>query len=378
MLNERREMSIFSQKAISDVAEGIKKGRAVRGPFDIQIMPLDYCNLACRFCPIQAVDSQVKEKFAPRFKPEHVRMEWNIFEKIVEGLIALGGAERVHITGGEPLLHPQVDLMIKGLKTRLNVPHVAVVTNGVQLVKKAGVLVKAGVDKVIVSLNSVDPKARAILSPGEHPESIGKICSGLREFNSLRKNRHPALAISSVLTRYNYDEVEAQFEVARKFCAASLTFLPLVPFEYGGIVSNESLVVQEAQFEKFLFELEKVKKKGAEEGIWVGYSGAPDDKGVLKSLNVNKIPCYAGFAFAVFWPNGSVRPCCNCEEVMGNLSSQGLSEIWHGEKYARFRMELLHTPREARGCSCDECGYMYENREIFERISALESSKNLF
>lgn len=364
-------MSIFSEKAIRDVAEGIKKGRAVRGPFDIQIMPLDYCNLACCFCPIQAVPFEVKEKFAPRFKTSHAKMEWNIFEKIIEGLAGLGEVERAHITGGEPLLHPQIDLMVKELKIRLKASHVAVVTNGIHLIKKARALVSAGVDKVIVSLNSVEPKTRALLSPNESPEDLEKILAGLKEFDSLRKDRHPSLAISSVLTKYNCGEVEAQLEFACKVRADSLTFLPLMIFKYGKIVSNKPLMIEKSQFDSFMVELEKVRRKAQKFDIWVGYSGNPTDMGTLKSPNFNKIPCYAGFTFALFWPDGSVRPCCNCEEVMGNLSCQSLSEIWHGEKYARFRLELLHSYEGTKGCSCDECGYVYENREIFEKISSL-------
>lgn len=364
-------MAIFSDEAVKVVAEGIKNGRAVAGPFDIQIMPVDYCNLMCRFCPIQAVPETVKEKFAPRFRTDCVKMEWSIFEKIVEGLIELGPVERVHITGGEPLLHPEIGLMVKELKERLKVPHLAVVTNGVYLVEKAESLVSGRVDKIILSLNSVEPKTRAILSAGEHPEDMEKISAGLRKFNSLRKNRKPSLAISSVLTRYNYMEVNSQFEFARKFSADSLTFLPLMLFKYGDTVSNEKLMLDEKQFESFLRELEIVSKKEKKSHIWVGYSGNSTDMGVLRSPNLGKVPCYAGFAFAVFWPDGSVRACCNCDEVMGNLYCQSLSEIWHDEKYARFRLELLHTPTRRGGCSCHECGYIYENREIFERITTL-------
>ena len=84
-------------------------------------------------------------------------MEWPLFEKIVAGLVELGEVERVHLTVGEPLLHPDIARMVEVLKGRLDASSVAVVSNGVALKGRANSLIEAGLDRLSVSINSVIP-----------------------------------------------------------------------------------------------------------------------------------------------------------------------------------------------------------------------------
>ena|GEM_PF-1294037 len=362
---------IFSEQAIEDVKRGIEMGRAVRGPFDIQIMPLDFCNLNCGFCPIQAVPEAVKEKHAPRFKIGKLKMEWRLFERIIEGLKELGEVERAHLTGGEPLLHPDIVPMIAALKSDLGTGHVAVVSNGIALRGIADSLIEAGMDRLNISINSVVPKTRAALSQGELPATYKKIIEGLKEFGVKRKRDVTGFALSSVLTNLNYQEVRAQFDLARETGADSVTFLPLMAFQYDEIISNRDLMLNTKQFSRFLKEIDRIQAEAERAGVWVGYGGRRDDGGTLKVPAAPKLPCYAGFSFSMFWPDGSVRLCCNCEESMGNIFRHSLSEIWHSEKYARFRIQLLQYAGERAGCLCAECGYLAENKELFQRIKGL-------
>lgn len=362
-------MHIFSQQAVDDLKRSIERGRAVRGPFDVQILPLDYCNLKCGFCPVEAVPEEIKRKHAPRFNTGRNKMEWPLFLKIIEGLKGLGPVERVHITGGEPMLHPDIFRMVKALKRDLGAAHVALVSNGSAIKGKAAGLVEAGLDRLSVSINSVIPDTRRILSPGEPAGTLENIGEGLKEFSSIRIGNSPGLGLSSVLTNLNYNEVEAQYLFAKKIGADSVTFIPLMGFEYGSVVSNRKLMVDEEQFNSFLADLNRFKDGALKEGVWMGYGGREDDRGTLRAPEWAKMPCYTGFAFAMFWPDGSVRPCCNCEESMGNVLRQSLSEIWHGAKYAAFRTELLRTGNPRPGCSCDECGYVIENKELHTRLS---------
>lgn len=361
-------MYIFSEKAINDVKRGVEAGKALRGPFDVQILPLDFCNLNCGFCPVQAVPEAVKDKHAPRFKAGKLKMEWRLFEKIVEGLKELGGVERIHLTGGEPLLHPDIARMITALKRDLGAGHVAVVSNGIALRGQVGALLEAGLDRLNVSINSVIPKTRALISQGESPVTYNKIVEGLADFGVKRHHEITGFGLSSVLTNLNYQEVRAQFDFAKEIGADSVTFLPLMAFEYDKFASNRGLMVNPKQFSRFLKELDRVQDNANRAGLWVGYSGRRDDGGTLTVPSGSKIPCYTGFSFAVFWPDGSVRPCCNCELIMGNLFRHSMSEIWHGEKYAQFRMEILQPTVEQVGCSCRECGYLLENKELFQRV----------
>ena len=66
------------------------------------------------------------------------------------------GVEKIRLTGGEPLLRPDVPELIAVLKRDLGVPDVALTTNGWLLEKAAPALRAAGLDRVNVSVDSLD------------------------------------------------------------------------------------------------------------------------------------------------------------------------------------------------------------------------------
>ena len=364
---------MFSSKAIKAIHESIKMGEPVRGPFDIQILPLNVCNQACVFCPLHSIPEAVMKKHAPRFLESAKRMEWRLFERIVEGLEELGEIERVHFTGGEPLLHTRIVDMVKLLKDRFENVVVGVVTNGVPLIKRFDELAQAGVDRISISINTADEETYMRLSPSNTPKDFQNIIEGLDRAGTYKQKLKEKgqytdleLALTCVLTRYNYNHAGALVEIAARFGIDSITFIPLVPFEYEGVSSNADFAVSREQFEEFLLDISKFAPEANEKGIWLGYSGNNDDGGLLKLLqNEQNRPCYAGYSFTVFWPDGSVRPCCNCETVMGDVSRQSLTEIWRSDIYKEFRSKAIsgEISYDSR-CSCAECGYLFENRTI--------------
>ncbi len=362
---------MFSAKAIEGIREGTRTGEPVRGPFDVQILPLTACNQACVFCPLYTVPEEIKRVHAPRFIDSGKKMEWNIFERIVNGLMELGEVERVHFTGGEPLLHPRIADMTAAFKTAFPHSTVAIVTNGVLLVDRFDELAAGGVDRISISINAADERTYLRLSPSNRAQDFRKLIEGLkrvgnrkREIRGKRRHSVPEIALTCVLTRYNYGQVAELFEIATIANADSLTFIPIVPFEFEGTSRNTSFAVTKDQFEKFLDDIRKFAPQAEEKGLWLGYGGNEADGGILK-LKPSDIPnpCYAGYSFIVFWPDGTIRPCCNCEMVMGDIFRQNLAEIWHSTQYREFRSKARSGdfPSEMR-CSCNECGYLYENR----------------
>jgi cyclic pyranopterin phosphate synthase len=75
---------------------------------------------------------------------------------MVEGLMA-AGVRRVRITGGEPLLHREILPIIEGL-ARLRLEDLALTTNATRLAKLAQPLRRAGLHRLNISLDSLDPQ----------------------------------------------------------------------------------------------------------------------------------------------------------------------------------------------------------------------------
>ena len=133
-------------------------GRHLR---DLRISVTDRCNFRCRYC-------MPRERFGEEhtFLPRRAYLSFDEIEKVVLACKPLG-LEKVRITGGEPLLRPDLpDLVSKlsaaGVETALT-------TNASLLSDQAEKLAEAGLDRVTVSLDALDPKIHAQMTDSNIP-----------------------------------------------------------------------------------------------------------------------------------------------------------------------------------------------------------------
>ena len=129
-------------------------GRSLR---DVRISVTDRCNFRCPYCMPKA-----------RFGPGHhflPRAEALDAEEIVRlaGVFASLGVTKIRLTGGEPLLRPDLVEIVEGI-ARLGVPDIALTTNGALLRRQAVRLRDAGLHRVTVSLDSLDPDVFSAMS----------------------------------------------------------------------------------------------------------------------------------------------------------------------------------------------------------------------
>jgi cyclic pyranopterin phosphate synthase len=117
---------------------------------DLRISVTDRCNFRCTYCMPKAVfDSQYA------YLPQNEVLS---FEEITRlATIARGlGVEKVRLTGGEPLLRKGIEQLIDMLAAALPGVDLALTTNGSALRAKARGLKAAGLNRVTVSLDSID------------------------------------------------------------------------------------------------------------------------------------------------------------------------------------------------------------------------------
>jgi cyclic pyranopterin phosphate synthase len=118
---------------------------------DLRISVTDRCNFRCPYC-------MPAEVFGPgyAFLKDPQLMTLDELTRIARAFVALG-VEKIRLTGGEPLLRADVPELIRALKRDLRVPDVALTTNGWLLEKLVPALRAAGLDRVNVSLDALDP-----------------------------------------------------------------------------------------------------------------------------------------------------------------------------------------------------------------------------
>jgi cyclic pyranopterin phosphate synthase len=117
---------------------------------DLRISVTDRCNFRCTYC-------MPKEIFGRDF--EFMRREELLsFEEIerVARAFARAGVQKLRLTGGEPLLRKGIEELIALLSKVDGISDLTLTTNGSLLARKAGALKEAGLDRVTVSLDSMD------------------------------------------------------------------------------------------------------------------------------------------------------------------------------------------------------------------------------
>lgn len=113
----------------------------------LRISLTDRCNMRCVYCmPEQGM------QFMPR--PELLTTDELL--RIVHAA-ARAGFRKIRLTGGEPMLRRDIVALIGAIKAVPGIEHIAMTTNGLRLKNSAADLKAAGLDRVNVSIDSLDP-----------------------------------------------------------------------------------------------------------------------------------------------------------------------------------------------------------------------------
>ena len=122
-------------------------GRALR---DLRVSVTDRCNFRCPYCMPPETRGH-SYQFIP--KPELLSFEEIV--RLVEIFTRLG-TRKVKITGGEPLVRNNLERLVAGLAAVSDIEDLTLTTNGYLLEQAADGLAEAGLDRVTVSLDSLD------------------------------------------------------------------------------------------------------------------------------------------------------------------------------------------------------------------------------
>ena len=112
----------------------------------LRLSVTDRCDLRCTYC--------LPEGFKDYEEPE----DWLRFDEIVRvlSLFARHGLQRVRLTGGEPLLRGRLSELARQIKTIPGITDLSLSSNGTQLAKHAVKLRAAGVDRLNISLDTLN------------------------------------------------------------------------------------------------------------------------------------------------------------------------------------------------------------------------------
>lgn len=119
---------------------------------DLRVSVTDRCNLRCTYC-------MPADVFGPdyAFLPREELLSFEEIERLTRAFVALG-VQKLRLTGGEPLLRRDLPELVGRLAALGGVEDIALTTNGLLLPRLAADLKAAGLRRVTVSLDSLDPE----------------------------------------------------------------------------------------------------------------------------------------------------------------------------------------------------------------------------
>lgn len=117
---------------------------------DLRISVTDRCNFRCQYC-------MPAEIFGPDFEflPQYKLLTFEELTRLTRIFTSLG-VRKIRITGGEPLMRKELPTLIRMIREVEGVHDIAMTTNGSLLARHAQALKEAGLDRVTVSLDSLD------------------------------------------------------------------------------------------------------------------------------------------------------------------------------------------------------------------------------
>ena len=209
----------------------------------MRISLTDRCNFRCVYC-MPALGMQ----FLPR--PEMLTSDELL---LVVRAAAAAGFQKIRLTGGEPTLRPDLVELVRAIKSTPGIEHIAMTTNALRpgqarrddhVGKLAQPLKDAGLDRVNVSIDTLDPQKFRQMTRGGKLETVW---DGIAEAD--RVGLHPIKLNAVVVRGLNEEEVPQLAALTLQY-RWEMRFIEVMPLTgvadvaHDGVVKSEELIAQ--------------------------------------------------------------------------------------------------------------------------------------
>ncbi|WP_375481447.1 GTP 3',8-cyclase MoaA [uncultured Jatrophihabitans sp.] len=207
-------------------AVGPLRDRFGRVATDLRISLTDLCSLRCTYCmPAEGLDWLTKAQ----------RLTDDEFVRLASVFVGLG-VTSMRLTGGEPLVHPTLPAVIARLAALSPRPALSLTTNGVTLAGRAQELAASGLERVNVSLDTLDRERFAALT---RRDRLPEVLAGIEAAAAAGLD---PLKINAVLARdSNLDEAPALLAWSLER-GLRLRFIEHMPLDADHLWSREDMV----------------------------------------------------------------------------------------------------------------------------------------
>ena len=237
---------------------------------DLRVSLTDKCNLRCTYCmPAEGVE----------WLPSQHILNTNELNKLLKILCDLGITE-IRLTGGEPLLRPDILEIIENISKIESKPEISLTTNGIRLAPIAQQLFDAGLKRINISLDTLQPERFKLLS---RRDGLNDVLKGIEA--SINAGLNPIKINSVLMPGINDDEAVELVHWAMGL-NLQLRFIEQMPLDAQQSWSRHSMISASSIKEKLSekFELKQLGDRGSDPAELFEIVGTGQKVGIIASV----------------------------------------------------------------------------------------------
>jgi len=284
----------------------------------LRVSVTDLCNLRCRYCmPAEGVCKKAHEDMLTEDE----------LIAAVRAAVSIG-ITKVRLTGGEPLVKRNILSICRRVRQIEGIEEVCLTTNASRLPEEAAALKAAGISRINISLDTLDPeKYRWITRGGDFSEALAGVEAAVAAgFNKVKIN-------AVLIGGFNDDEIRPLAELTRRY-PIDVRFIEMMPMA-GNTEFGEGAYISSARVLAELPELVPAPEDGGVAKLFL----LPDALGCVGIIS----PIYAHFCAGCnrlrLTADGKIKPCLHSGE---EYPLKGLSEE---EMREQFKAAILGKPK---------------------------------
>ena len=203
----------------------------------LRISLIDKCNMRCVYCMPEDMI----------FRPNYELMTCAEILRLVR-LFAELGIDKIRLTGGEPTVHPDLIPIVRGIREQ-GIHRISMTTNGLRLAKLARPLKDAGLERVNVSVDTLDPEKFHRIT------RWGKLADVMAGVYAAEAAGLTPLKINAVVVRGHNDDAVADLAALTLTHHWQVRYIEMMPFGEVAGFAQEAVVSQAEIIERIAAEL---------------------------------------------------------------------------------------------------------------------------
>jgi GTP 3',8-cyclase len=309
---------------------------------DLRVSLTDRCNLRCSYCmPAEGLD----------WLPKATVLTDDEVVRLIRIAVTRLGVHDVRFTGGEPLLRRGLVDIVRAVAELTPRPSTMLTTNGIGLARLAAPLAAAGLDRVNVSLDTLDPARFAELTRRDRHADVLAGLAAAAEAGLV-----PVKMNAVLLRGLNDDEAVPLLEFALER-GYELRFIEQMPLDAGHTWRREEMVTGAQILDQlrsaFDLQPDPAERGGAPAETWlipghVAADGSPAKVGVIASVSN---PFCGACDRTRLTADGAIRSCLFSTEetdlraaMRDGANDEDLAELWRKAMWGKAAGHGINNP----------------------------------